>query len=72
MTRVVEENGIRKVFIEAQEDDICEMCGKVDELRPYGPKKANGVRMNVCFECAMKDEADASRAFSEVLDGTAH
>jgi hypothetical protein len=31
---------------------ICELCGKVDELRPYGPK---GER--ICFDCGQKDDA---------------
>lgn len=37
----------------------CDMCGTVDELRPYGP---NGE--NVCFDCGMKDEAAVDRAFA--------
>jgi len=33
----------------AQEpDQMCEMCGKIDECRPYG---ANDEQ--VCFDCAM-------------------
>jgi hypothetical protein len=36
----------------------CELCGKVDQLRPYGP---NGER--VCFECMMQDEASARAQF---------
>lgn len=31
--------------------DTCELCGKEDELRPYGP---DGER--ICFECGMKDK----------------
>src|SRR4030095_6267735 len=30
-------------------DGKCEMCGKQDELRPYGPNNEN-----ICFDCAMK------------------
>lgn len=40
------------------EPDKCEMCGVVDELRPYGPKGEN-----VCFECGMKDEEAMKRQF---------
>lgn len=43
----------------------CEMCGRVDELRPYGP---GGMR--VCFECAMLDEEEAGRQFDRVLNST--
>jgi hypothetical protein len=36
----------------------CDLCGAVEETRPYGP---NGEQ--VCFGCGMKDEAAAERAF---------
>jgi hypothetical protein len=42
----------------------CEDCGKVDELRPYGKNGAN-----VCFDCAMKDEANAAAMFKKRLYG---
>jgi len=42
--------------IEVEPDGICEMCGKVDELRPYGPN-----RERICFECGMKDEKTTDR-----------
>lgn len=45
-------------------DAKCEMCGKIEELRPYGPK---GER--VCFTCAMKDEAAAKRQMNKILFG---
>lgn len=35
-------------FIAPQEDEMCEMCGKIDECRPYGPNDEN-----ICFDCAM-------------------
>ena len=41
----------------------CELCGKLDELRPYGPKGEN-----VCFDCAMKDEATAMRQFAKRIE----
>lgn len=44
--------------------EACQMCGKVDELRPYGP---NGEE--VCFDCAMKDEAAARRGFRKLVLG---
>ena len=42
----------------------CEMCGKVEELRPYGP---GGI--SVCFDCAMKDEDEAKRQFGRLIKG---
>jgi hypothetical protein len=35
-------------FIAEQLPEVCEMCGKIDECRPYGPDNEN-----VCFDCAM-------------------
>ena len=45
-------------------DGKCQMCGKNDELRPYGPNNAN-----ICFDCAMKDEEGTAKRFKEMLDG---
>lgn len=42
----------------------CEMCGRTDELRPYGPEGEH-----VCFDCAMKDRAAAERQLAKLLDG---
>lgn len=42
----------------------CEDCGKMDELRPYGKLGAN-----VCFKCAMKDEANVNEMFRRRLGG---
>ena len=52
------------VIIMPEEDQQCELCGKVDELRPYGP---NGER--ICFDCGMKDEATTLEQFGRVLNG---
>jgi hypothetical protein len=48
-----------KGYISVEEDRRCELCGKIDECRPYGP---NGEQ--VCFDCGMKDEKSAQRRFS--------
>jgi hypothetical protein len=54
------------VFIlgEEQPDAKCELCGKVEELRPYGP---NGE--NICFDCGMKDEETTEKQFLGRLRG---
>jgi hypothetical protein len=59
----------RVVILEDEPDGACEQCGKTDELRPYGKRKPTGERMRVCYGCAMLDEAEASKAFAEVLEG---
>lgn len=52
------------LYIEGEDPAKCEMCGKVDELRPYGPGGKN-----VCFDCAMLDEEEAARQFKLRLGG---
>jgi hypothetical protein len=51
------------IVLAPEPDEKCEMCGETDECRPYGPRKADGVRMRVCFPCAQKDPAEVQRAF---------
>ena len=54
----------RNIFvIEAEERQQCDMCGKIDELRPYGP---NGECL--CFDCGMKDENTTRKIFKEAMD----
>jgi hypothetical protein len=50
------------VIIEEEPAGSCEVCGKIAELRPYGP---GGRR--VCFSGAMKNEEEATRQFLKVL-----
>lgn len=52
------------VVLTAESDQVCELCGAVEETRPYGP---HGKR--VCFNCAMKDEPEAKRQFDKLLNG---
>jgi len=49
--------------IEAENKQQCDLCGKIAELRPYGP---NGEC--VCFSCGMKDEASAMQAFKRAVE----
>ena len=48
--------------IEPEPPQQCDLCGKVGELRPYGPKGEC-----VCFDCGMKDEEAAIRQFAKRL-----
>ena len=54
----------KTLVIAEQAPAKCEACGQIDELRPYG---INGA--NVCFDCAMKDEATAALMFEKRLRG---
>lgn len=64
MTSVRIVGGVRVVQIEVEHPEKCAMCGKVEELRPYGP---NGER--ICFDCGMKDEAMTKRRMEQHLYG---
>ena len=44
-------------------DGKCAMCGKQDELRPYGPNNES-----ICFDCGMRDKATTDRKFAEMLN----
>jgi len=58
MSKIV--NGI--IIIEETPDAKCELCGKMGELRPYGPNNEN-----ICFECGMKDEKTTAKKMDEHL-----
>lgn len=42
-------NGIPAIY--AENDNVCELCGKIAECRPYGPKGEL-----ICWECGQKDK----------------
>ena len=42
----------------------CELCGVIEECRPYGPNKEQ-----ICFDCAMKDEETTIKRASQYLFG---
>lgn len=43
---------------------VCELCGVVEECRPYGPNNEQ-----ICFDCGMKDEATTQKKMSEYIFG---
>jgi len=50
------------IILEPEQPQQCDLCGKVDELRPYGP---NG--SVICFDCAMEDQAGTEARMAHVL-----
>lgn len=65
MSYAIKDNaGNRIVFIQPQPDEVCEFCGKTEELRPYGPKGEN-----ICHECGMKDKEMTNKRMNQVLFG---
>jgi hypothetical protein len=51
-------------FISEEPMQVCEMCGKIDECRPYGP---NGEQ--ICFDCGMKDEETTQKKMAAYIFG---
>jgi hypothetical protein len=54
------------VILEAEPEDPngCALCGRVAELRPYGPRGAH-----ICFFCGMEDPEGTARRFQQFVDG---
>ena len=42
----------------------CQVCGVIDECRPYGPNNEE-----ICFDCAMKDEETTERKMAAYIFG---
>lgn len=53
-------------IIAEEPPQVCEMCGKIDECRPYGP---NGEQ--ICFECATTkcDPAQVEKRMAQHIFG---
>jgi len=51
------------VVIAKENSQQCDFCGKVAELRPYGPHGEC-----ICFECGMRDIDATRRMFGAILD----
>ena len=52
------------IIIKEEPNDVCDLCGNVDELRPYGPKGEL-----ICYNCGMKSEEVTNRMMRRVLFG---
>jgi hypothetical protein len=51
-------------IIAEEAPQACEMCGIIDETRPYGP---NGEE--ICFDCGMKDEQTTKKRMEQYIFG---
>lgn len=51
-------------YIAAELEQCCELCGKIEECRPYGP---NGEQ--ICFDCGMKDEETTKQQMAKYIFG---
>ena len=50
--------------IAAEADRQCELCGKIAECRPFGPRGEQ-----ICYDCGMKDPKTTERQMNRVLFG---
>ena len=51
-------------IIQEESPQACQMCGVIDECRPYGPNDEE-----VCFDCAMKDPETTERKMGAYIFG---
>ena len=51
-------------IIQEESPQACQMCGVIDECRPYGPNDEE-----VCFDCAMKDPETTERKMAAYIFG---
>lgn len=51
-------------FIYKEKPQQCDLCGKIAELRPYGP---NGE--TICFQCGKKDPTMTEKIMRSYLFG---
>lgn len=58
-------NGVPVIAVEPER--TCELCGKLAETRPYGPKGEN-----ICHDCGKKDRAATERGMHAYLFGERH
>lgn len=51
-------------IIAPEHNQVCEMCGTIDECRPYGPNNEQ-----ICFDCGMKDEETTRKKMNSYIFG---
>jgi len=51
-------------IIQEELPQACELCGVIDECRPYGP---NGEE--ICFDCGMKDKETTAKQMDKYIFG---
>lgn len=56
---------VGKIFIATDENkQQCDDCGKIAELRPYGPGGSC-----ICFQCGMKDPEGLDKRMGQAMFG---
>jgi hypothetical protein len=51
-------------IIQEEPMQVCQLCGVIDECRPYGPNSEQ-----ICFECGMKDKEATEKKMGEYIFG---
>ena len=51
-------------FIANEPTQVCELCGAIDECRPYGPNNEQ-----ICFDCGMKHPETTRKKMDSYIFG---
>lgn len=63
MSRIYQLKDGRKVFFfKSEGNDVCELCGEVTELKPFGPNNKR-----ICYNCGMKDREATEKRMGQIL-----
>lgn len=54
----------RRGIIAEEPPQFCEMCGAIEECRPYGPNDEQ-----ICFDCGQKDPETTERKMQQYIFG---
>ena len=52
------------IIIKEEPPQQCDLCGKISELRPYGPNEEC-----ICYECGVKNEPTTTKMMNKILFG---
>ena len=52
-----------KIIVRREKPQQCDLCGKIDALRPYGPNKEC-----ICFECGIKNLESTIKRLTEQFE----
>ncbi len=52
------------IILREEKPQQCDFCGKIAELRPYGPNEEC-----ICYECGMLDPVTTDKMMNKVLFG---
>lgn len=51
-------------FIAQELDQVCDLCGAIEECRPYGPNDEQ-----ICFDCGLKNKETTNKKMNQYIFG---